>query len=154
MKNDNNVDELIKKVGLDDVINQFPKKSSQPLTKNLYDDGEELSGGQWQRIAIARCLNRVNASVYLFDEASAALDPLSEKDIYDTIKEISNKKIIIFITHRLSNMDIFDEVYMFKDGVLIEQGSHERLVEANSEYAKYYVFQKKKFEKGVQNEEN
>lgn len=116
------------------------------LYKDLNMKGVDFSGGESQKIAIARALYK-NSNFIILDEPTAALDPLTEAEIYDRFKEISSGKTTIFISHRLSSCKFCDEIVVFDNGKIIEKGKHEDLVSnKNSKYyelwesqAKYYV---------------
>lgn len=89
--------------------------------------GNELSGGQWQKLAIARALYK-DAEIYILDESTASLDPLAEYDIYKQFENICAHKTVLFITHRLSSIIMADRVLLSDQGQLIAEGFHEALV--------------------------
>ncbi|WP_125152331.1 ABC transporter ATP-binding protein [Clostridium rectalis] len=102
-----------------------------------FNDGVELSGGQWQKIAIARTLFR-NASLYILDEPSSALDPIAEKSIIDMFIKMVKGKIGIFISHRLSTAKLADKIIVIDAGKVIGIGTHEELLQNNKTYRKMY----------------
>ena len=107
------------------------------LATALAEKGANLSGGQCQRLAIARALLH-DTPVYIFDEATSNIDAESEEMIMDVIHELAKRKTVILISHRLANVVGSDRIYMMKDGRIEESGSHEKLLEAGGEYAKLY----------------
>ena len=109
----------------------------QGLDTPLAEKGANLSGGQCQRLAIARALLH-DTPVYIFDEAASNIDAESEEMIMDVIHALAKTKTVILISHRLANVVGSDRIYMMKDGRIEEAGSHEKLLEAGGEYAKLY----------------
>jgi len=105
-------------------------------------DGIELSGGQWQRIAIARGLYRTHSFIVL-DEPTAAIDPFEETKIYNRFAEISKNKTAVIVTHRLGSVRLADRIIVLKKGKIEETGTHEELLAANGEYKKMYIAQQK-----------
>jgi ATP-binding cassette subfamily B protein len=104
--------------------------------------GVDLSGGQWQRIAIARGLYRPHDLIVL-DEPTAAIDPLEESRLYQKFSEISKDKTAIIVTHRLGSAQIADRIIVLGAGNIIEIGTHEELIKASNHYAKMYQTQAK-----------
>ena len=111
------------------------------LNKPLLEKGSNLSGGQCQRIALARALLH-DAKVMIFDEATSNIDVESESKIIEVIKQLSKDKIIIMITHSLENVKDANMIYTMKDGRIIEQGTHQQLCKLNKQYKKMYDVQK------------
>jgi ATP-binding cassette subfamily B protein len=105
------------------------------LYKNLSEDGVEISGGEAQKIAIARALYK-DAPFIILDEPTAALDPIAEAEIYSKFDEIAGDKTAIYISHRLSSCKFCDEIAVFSGGAVIQQGTHDALVA--DEGGKYY----------------
>lgn len=110
------------------------------LTKN----SRELSGGQWQKIAISRALLK-KTQLFIFDEPTAALDPLSESEIIEKFLELTMGHTSLIITHRLASCTKVDHIFVLKDGELIEQGNHLELMKSNGEYAKMFLSQSQYF---------
>jgi ABC-type multidrug transport system fused ATPase/permease subunit len=100
-------------------------------------DGVQLSGGQWQKVAIARALFR-DASVYILDEPSSALDPISEKEVIDMFINMTKDKIGIFISHRLSTAKLADKIVVMNDGEIVGIGTHWELLATNELYRRMY----------------
>ncbi len=149
---DNNYDEeLFKKVtdisGSTEVINNLPKKEETYIGKVFDDNGVELSGGQTQKILLARALYK-SSKILVLDEPTSALDPITEANLYFKYNEISNNKASIFISHRLATTKFCDEIVMIENGVIIESGSHEELYNLNKKYREMYDIQSKYYKEG------
>jgi len=115
-----------------------------PLTSEFEKDGVNLSGGESQKVAIARTLYRENQLI-IMDEPSSALDPLAEYQLNKTLQDIADKNTVIFISHRLSTTRDADIIYMMENGRIIEQGSHSQLLERHGEYEKMWRAQAGKY---------
>ena len=126
------MEEALRKVNLWGFLN-----AQQGLATPLAEKGGNLSGGQCQRLAIARALLH-DTPVYIFDEATSNIDAESEEMIMDVIHTLAETKTVILISHRLANVVGSDRIYMMKDGRIAEAGSHKKLMENNGEYAKLY----------------
>ncbi len=144
-EDENRIYEVLKQVGLDKKIEQLPLKIKSNLTKEFDKDGVDFSGGERQRLAIARCLYHDN-EILILDEPSSALDPLVENEINEKLFSIAKNKTVILITHRLSSIKNVDKIFVFKDGKIIEQGNHQQLMELNKEYAAMFKIQSKKYQ--------
>lgn len=105
-------------------------------------NGTDLSGGQWQRVAIARCLYR-ESDLVILDEPTAAIDPLEETRLYNDFSEICRDKTAIIVTHRLGSVKLADRIIVLKDGRIIQDGKHSELIKIDGEYKKMYNSQKK-----------
>lgn len=103
-------------------------------------DGVDLSGGQWQRVSIARGLYRLHDLIVL-DEPTAAIDPLEESRLYEKFAEISEDKTAVIVTHRLGSAKIADKIVVLDKGTVVEVGSHQELLDNNGHYAKMYASQ-------------
>lgn len=133
---DENIWHVLKQVCLDDYF-----KNQAGLKTLILEGGSNLSGGQKQRLNIARALLK-NSDVYIFDEATSNIDIESEENILSIIHELSHQKTVIMITHRLSNVRLCDQILVMQDGILIEQGVHQDLIENNQVYTKLLLKQK------------
>lgn len=114
------------------------------LTREFNDAGINLSGGESQKVAIARVFAN-DFPIVIMDEPSSALDPMAEYNLNQSILNNTRDKTVIFISHRLSTTRIADKIYMFDNGELIEQGSHEELLEQNGKYAEMFKKQSEKY---------
>lgn len=127
-------------LGVYEELSLLPKGFETPLGK-LADGSVDLSGGQWQRVAMARSLMNP-APVQILDEPTAALDPVSESELYEELGQISRGKTTIFISHRLGSTKLADHIYVLKDGGICECGTHEELMERSGLYREMYESQK------------
>lgn len=122
--------------GFADRLAAMKKGLDTMLYKNLSEDGVEVSGGEAQKIAIARALYK-DAPFIILDEPTAALDPIAEAEIYSKFDEIAGDKTAIYISHRLSSCKFCDEIAVFHEGAVIQQGSHAELLADRG--GKYYA---------------
>ena len=134
---------VLKKVLLDEFIlnRKYSGDGNSGLDFYIESGGKNLSGGQVQRFALARALLH-DADIYIFDEAVSNIDVESEELILNTLYELSKTKIIIFISHRLANIENADHIYVFEKGEIKEEGTHSSLIEKNGIYARMYLQQK------------
>ncbi|MGZ3787690.1 MAG: ABC transporter ATP-binding protein [Bacteriovorax sp.] len=116
---------------------EFVDRLPQGLETIIGDRGAKLSGGQQQRLTIARAFLQ-NTDILLFDEATSALDNESEKVVQRALEAIAGNKTVIAVAHRLSTIQDYDQIFVMKEGRLVEQGTHNELVANNSEYKKLY----------------
>ncbi len=142
------VKDCIEKAGLTDKINSLEKGINTYVGRTVYDDGVELSGGENQRLMLARALYR-NSPFIILDEPTAALDPIAESDIYNKYNDMTKDKTSIFISHRLASTRFCDRIIMLQDGNILEMGTHAELLNLNGEYAKLYDVQSKYYKEGV-----
>lgn len=102
------------------------------------DSGNNLSGGQWQKIAITRALYRDNACIYILDEPTVALDPIGEASLYRNFRQLTGDKTTILISHRLGVASVVDRILVFDKGRIVEDGNHGELMARNGLYAEMY----------------
>ncbi|SDG58877.1 ATP-binding cassette, subfamily B [Fontibacillus panacisegetis] len=124
-------------------INQFPIKYDTQLGRS-FNGGTELSGGQWQKMAISRAFFR-SSKIIILDEPAASLDPFAEASLYKKFTELSNGKTTIIISHRLSSCINADLILVMKQGKIVEQGSHKELLSLDGYYAKMFNLQAKNY---------
>lgn len=132
--------ESIISAGLGEKLKSLEKGVDTQLLKVLYEDGIDLSGGEKQKLALARALYK-NAPIVVLDEPTAALDPLAEYELYRSFDEMIGDKSAVYISHRLSSTRFCDVVAMFIDGELREYGTHEELLNKGGEYSKMFEVQ-------------
>ena len=134
----------LKASGIYGKVDSLPNKMESQLTKEFAKDGVMMSGGELQKLAIARVFAK-NSEICILDEPSSALDPMSEYEIFENMLKACEGKTVIFISHRLSSTVMADKIYMLEEGRIIEQGSHEELMKQNGKYAEMYRMQAKKY---------
>ena len=100
----------------------------------MFKKGSELSGGQWQKIALARAFYK-DAEIIILDEPSSSIDPLAEAEIFEHFKTLAKDKILILVTHRLYNLKIADKIVVLNNGEIVEEGTHLDLVEKKGLYS-------------------
>lgn len=127
------VSEALKVAYADEFIGSLP----EGLQTVIGDRGTRLSGGQQQRLTIARAFLK-DTDILLFDEATSALDNESEKVVQKALDELAGNKTVIAVAHRLSTVQDFDKILVLKEGVMVEQGTHQQLMSNNGEYQKLY----------------
>lgn len=139
--------EVLDKVGLKNKVASFPKGLDQMMLKIIDENGTELSGGESQKLAIARALYK-NGNMVIMDEPTSALDALAEAEIYKDFSELVENKTSIYISHRLSSTKFCDVIALFDKRGLIEYGTHEELMEKRGEYYKMFTIQGKYYQEG------
>ena len=125
--------------GADRLIEGFPDQLEQMLGRR-FEGGVELSGGEWQKIALARAYLR-DAQILILDEPTAALDPLAEYEVFSNFAELTRDRMAIFVSHRFSTVRMADRIGVLADGRIIEVGNHNELVAAGGEYARMFDVQ-------------
>ena len=125
---------------MDDLVESLPNGLDSPLGRIL-EGGRDISGGQWQKVAIARCAVD-SAPIRILDEPTAALDPLLASQIYENFSKISGNKTTIIISHRLGSTKLADEILVLDQGKITEKGNHQSLMDANGVYAKMFECQR------------
>ena len=125
---------------IDSIIQRLPSKYNTKLLRE-WNEAVDLSHGQWQRIALSRAFFNKNANVVILDEPSSALDPEAEYNIFRKFEEISEHKMRIVISHRLSNIKKATCIILLKDGEIVGKGDHQDLYDKNEDYQKLYDMQ-------------
>ncbi len=123
-----------------EFINKLPKQYDTQLGK-WFKDGRELSGGQWQKIALSRAFMRTQADLLVLDEPTATMDAAAEATVFEHFKELSRGKMTILISHRFSTVRMADQIVVIERGRIIERGSHEQLMEQGGQYAHLFSLQ-------------
>ncbi len=139
MKSDENTDRAIvehslKEAGLWEKIESLTKGIDTALTNIVEDDGIELSGGEKQKLALARAIYK-GANIVILDEPTSALDAIAEQQLYEKFDEMIGQKSSVYISHRLASTQFCDRIAMFADGEMVELGSHKELMEKGGAYA-------------------
>ncbi len=130
--------------GLEPLVAKLPQGIDTPLTKEFEEHGVNLSGGEKQKLALARVLYKDSPFVVL-DEPSSALDPLSEFHFNQVVMQQFQNKTVIFISHRLSTTKMADRIYLLKNGAVLEEGSHDQLMQQNGVYKAMFEIQASKY---------
>ncbi len=131
-------------VGLDEYVRTLPDGINSILTKEFTEDGIILSGGQMQKLLLARTFVN-DAPIILLDEATSAMDAISENSIYTEIEKYACNKTLIYISHKLSATKNADLIYVFENGRIIESGTHSELMELQGVYEKMFTMQAEKY---------
>lgn len=137
---DETIMELAKKIHVEDVIEE-QANGLDSLLGHLSSKGNDLSGGQWQKIALLRAVYRSNTSIMILDEPTAALDPLAEAELYRNFAQITGDRTTLLISHRLGITKLVDRILVFRDGRIIEDGTHQELMEQKGYYSEMYQAQ-------------
>ena len=131
--------EAAQKSMADEVIERVPEKYDQMLGRR-FEYGVDLSGGEWQKVALARAYLR-QAQVLILDEPTAALDARSEFEVFRRFAELTEGKMALFISHRFSTVRMADRIVVLEDGRIAEDGSHEVLTRMGGRYAEMFEMQ-------------
>ena len=145
------VREALKKADVLDRIEELDKGIDSVMTKEFDENGCVLSGGESQKVAVARTFIK-DAPMKIFDEPSSALDPIAEYELFNSIIGEGQDHTMLFISHRLSSVKNCDKVFMLEKGTLIEEGTHKELMEQNGSYAAMYKKQAMNY-LAIENEE-
>lgn len=139
--------------GLMEKIKGLPKGRKTLLVKSVYEDAIELSGGEMQKLMLARALYK-GAPIIILDEPTAALDPIAENEIYQKYNELTKNHTSIFISHRLSSTRFCDRIIFIEDGKIIEEGDHYSLMKQNGKYRHMYDTQSYYYKDKIGGEDN
>ncbi|MDA3932353.1 MAG: ABC transporter ATP-binding protein [Tenericutes bacterium] len=140
----------LKLAGLYEKTKSFPKEEHQELLKVIDPSGTDFSGGEKQKLSIARALYKENTSLIILDEPTASLDAIAEKEIYDNFKTLINKRTALIISHRLASTKFCDNIVLFEDGEILEYGTHESLMKnENGTYQSMFLTQGKYYQEGA-----
>ena len=126
------------------IISSWNNKYDVYLGRLIDPKGKDLSGGQWQVLGLARTYF-YNTDFIVLDEPSASLDPITEEKIFNNMIELSSNKSAVIISHRLSNMLCTDRILVLENGEIVEEGSHQQLINKNGKYAKMFKMQSEKY---------
>lgn len=139
--------DCIEKAGLTETIQKLPKGLDTHVGRQVYLDGVLFSGGQTQRLMLARALYK-DGAILLLDEPTAALDPLAENDIYQKYKDMTAGKTSLFISHRLASTRFCDRIIFVADGHITEEGTHDQLLARGGAYAELFEVQSRYYQEG------
>jgi len=142
-RNNDAINEIISNVGLTEKNDSLVNFIDMPLGKKFEENGVELSGGEYQKIALARALYR-KAKIVILDEPTAALDPVSENEVFLNFNELAKDRTAIYISHRMSSCLFSDSIAVFSEGKIVQYGTHTELIkDKTSEYYKLFSEQAK-----------
>jgi len=133
--------EAIQKSGAEDYLKNLPKGVEQVVGK-MFEEGVDLSGGQWQKLALARAFFR-NAPILILDEPTSAIDAKSESEIFEKVQKFQADKTVIIISHRFSTVRNADRILVLEEGWIIEEGNHDTLIKRKGLYAELFNIQAK-----------
>lgn len=142
--------ECIRMAGLEEKIKSLPRGADTCLVKRIAEEATELSGGEQQRLLLARALYK-NAPVLVLDEPTAALDPIAEHEIYQKYRQLTEGKTSVFISHRLASTRFCDRILLFENGGIAENGTHEELMALDGRYAEMFRVQSRYYQEEKEN---
>lgn len=142
-RNDDSLLEILKKADVDIDSQSYPEGLDTMLSREF--EGVDLSGGQWQRVSIARGINR-DSKIIVLDEPTAAIDPIEETKIYKKFKEISDERTTILVTHRLGSARIANRIVVMENGHVAEIGTHDELISKKGTYFDLFMSQAQWYE--------
>lgn len=146
------VKECVKKAGLCKKIESLKDGYETKLNREVFEDAILLSGGETQRLMLARALYK-DAPFVILDEPTAALDPIAESEMYQKYNEMTSGKSSVYISHRLASTRFCDRIIMIADGVISEEGTHDELLAAGGKYAELFEVQRKYYKAGGEKNE-
>lgn len=135
-KNTDDIAKAARKAGIDKTLESLPQGYDTMLGRYI-EDGSQLSGGQWKKLALARALFR-EAPIVILDEPTANLDPIAETEFIDSLPGLAEGRCLIMISHKIASVRQADRIYVMRDGRVIETGSHDQLIRQNGYYAGLY----------------
>ena len=147
------VQRCLAQAGLTETMAKFPQGVNTHFGREVYLDGVQLSGGQTQRLMLARALYK-DGPILVLDEPTAALDPIAENDIYQKYSDMTAGKTSVFISHRLASTRFCDRIVFIADGGIAEEGTHQALLAKGGAYARLFAVQSRYYQEGgAQDEE-
>lgn len=141
------VEDCVEKAGLTAKVKSLPDGYRTHMGRKVFEDGVELSGGETQRLMLARALYK-DAPIIVLDEPTAALDPIAENDIYLKYSEMTAGRTSVYISHRLASTRFCDRILFLADGNIAEEGAHEALMKEDGRYAELFRIQSKYYREG------
>ena len=131
------------RAGVDEVIAQLPKGYDTMLGK-WFEDGQELSIGEWQKVALARAFLR-DSQLLIMDEPTSAMDARAEVELFERFHQLAKDRMAILISHRLSTVKMVDRIYLLDQGRIVESGTHDELVNRKGQYAELFETQARRY---------
>ncbi len=145
-------DDALKKADFYDKVNSLKEKENTPINKRVFANGIELSGGEIQKLILARAIYKKHA-ILVLDEPTSALDPIAENKMYNRYNEISVNATSIFISHRLASTRFCDRIILLDEGYIKETGTHDELIKLNGKYKELFDIQSKYYKEVLEDEE-
>lgn len=145
------IKDCVEKAGLSAKINSLKDGYQTYLNRIIYEDGAELSGGETQKLMLARALYK-KAPFIILDEPTSALDPIAEADMYNKYNELTKDCTSVYISHRLASTRFCDRILLIDDHRIAEEGTHEELLKLSGKYAQLFEIQSKYYREGDINE--
>ena len=142
--NEDDVRLAAERADADGFIEKLPRGYETPLTRMFEEDGIELSGGQWQKISVARAFYK-DSDILILDEPTASLDAIAEKQVFDRYRELAGNKLTIFVSHRLWGAVSASKIIVISDGEIVEIGTHSELMDNKGEYYRLFVTQAERY---------
>ena len=146
------VKRCIEQAGLTEKIESLPDQYESLMERKVYEDAITLSGGETQRLMLARALYK-NAPIIMLDEPTAALDPLAEEDIYMKYNRMTSGRSSVYISHRLASTRFCDRIVLLQDGKILEEGTHAQLMTLGGQYAQLFEVQSRYYREGAVEDE-
>ena len=133
------MEEAVVKAGASEYLVNLPDKYDQVVGK-MFEGGIDLSGGQWQKLALARTFYR-DAPILILDEPTSAIDAKAEYEIFEKVQQLQKDKTVIIISHRFSTVRNADRILVLNDGKIIEEGNHQQLMKLKGVYKELFTLQ-------------
>lgn len=149
---DEKMDRVLNMSGFMEKIKALPKGKKTLLVKSVYEEAIELSGGEVQKLMLARALYK-DAPIIILDEPTAALDPIAENEVYQKYNELTKDRTSVFISHRLSSTKFCDRIVFIENGEILEEGDHYSLMNKNGKYKEMYDMQSYYYKDNIGGEE-
>ena len=122
------------------LLKKMPKGLDAKVGR-LFDGGHDLSGGEWEKIALSRAFMRTEADILVLDEPTAAMDARAEAQVFEQFQELARERMVILISHRFSTVRMADQILVIEGGRVLERGSHEQLMQLGGHYAGLFSLQ-------------
>lgn len=148
---DERIWELLAENQMDGVIRDCPKGLDTYVTKLLDEEGRDFSGGEKQKLAMVRAQYK-DADIFVLDEPTSAIDPIAEMEFFERVNDMTKNNTVVYVSHRMASTKFADQIFVLKDGELIEHGNYHALMEQNGVYAEMFKLQSSYYNEDPQNE--